>query len=105
MAFGKNPINCKLGDLGEARLMHTQTNALTGKSYTTAVRRGSLAFMVPELIIDELSIASAGIDELKTVDLQNYAESLKCAKNKKGPAFYTLKQNNKKFRTPFCWHC
>ena len=32
----------------------------------TAVHRESLAFMVPELIIEELSIASAGIDELKT---------------------------------------
>ena len=46
--------------------MHTQTNALTGKSCATAVHRGSLAFMVPDLIIEELSIASAGIDELVT---------------------------------------
>ena len=63
--------------------MHTQTNALTGKNCTTAVRRGNLAFTVAELIIEELSIASAGIDELKIVDLQNYAENLKCAKTKK----------------------
>ena len=28
MAFGKKPIVCKLGDLGEARFMYTQTNAL-----------------------------------------------------------------------------
>ena len=47
--------------------MHTQTNALTGKNCTTAVHRGNLAFTVAELIIEELSIASAGIDELKTV--------------------------------------
>ena len=40
---------------------------MTGKNCTTAVHRGSLAFMVQELIIEELSIASAGIDELKTV--------------------------------------
>ena len=83
MTFGKKPINCKLGDLGEARLIHTQTNALTGKNCTTAVHRGNLAFTVAELIIEELSIASAGIDELKIVDLQNYAENLKCAKTKK----------------------
>ena len=62
MAFGKKPINWILGDLGEARSMYTQTNTLTGKSCTTAVHRGNLAFMVPELIIEELSIASAGID-------------------------------------------
>ena len=64
--MAKNPIKCKLGDLGEARSVYTQTNALTGKNFTTAVHRGSLAFMVPELIIEELLIASAGIDELKT---------------------------------------
>ena len=28
-----------------------------------------LAFMVPELIIEELSIASAGINEVKNVDI------------------------------------
>ena len=37
MAFGKNLIVCKLGDLGEARSMYTQTNALTGKNDTAAV--------------------------------------------------------------------
>ena len=69
MAFDKKPINCKLGDLGEARSVYTQTNALTGKNVTTAVHSGSSACMVPELIIKELSIASAGIDELRTVDV------------------------------------
>ena len=69
MAFGEKPINCKLGDLGEARSMFTQTKALTGKNCKTAVHRGSLALMVPELIIEELSIASAGTDELKTADV------------------------------------
>ena len=58
----------KFGDLREARSMYTQTNALTGKSCANAVYRGSLAFMVPELIIEELSLASAGINELETVD-------------------------------------
>ena len=69
MAFGKKPFVCKLGDLVEERSMCTQTNALTDKNCTTTVHRGSLAFMVPELIIEESSIASAGIDELKTVDV------------------------------------
>ena len=46
--------------------MYTQTYTLTGKN---AVHRGSLAFMVPELIIEELSMASAEIDELKSVDV------------------------------------
>ena len=65
MAFGKKPIVCKLVDLGEARSMYTQTNALTGKNRTAAVHSGSLAIMVPELVIEELSIVSARIYELK----------------------------------------
>ena len=69
MAFGKKSIVCKLGDLGEARSVYTQTNALTGKNCRTAVRRGGLAFVVPELIIEEISVESAGIDELKTIDV------------------------------------
>ena len=70
MAFCKKPINCKLGELGEARSVYTQSNALTGKNFTTVVYRGSLVFMVPELITEELSIASAIIDKLKTVDVK-----------------------------------
>ena len=69
MAFDKKPIVCKLVDLGEARSMYTQTNNLIIKNFTIAAHRGSLAFMVPELITEELSIASAGIDELKFVDV------------------------------------
>ena len=64
MAFDKKPIVCKLSDSGETRSMYTQTNGLTGKKCITVVHRGSLAFMVPELIIEELSITSAGIDKL-----------------------------------------
>ena len=32
MAFGKKPIKCKLGNLGEARSVYTQTSALTSKN-------------------------------------------------------------------------
>ena len=64
--MAKKSIVSKLGDLGKARSMYTQTNALTGKNCTTAVHRRSLAFMVPELIIEELSLASARIDELNS---------------------------------------
>ena len=70
MTKGKKTIFYKLADLGKARSIYTQTNALTGKNCTTIVHRGSLAFMVPELIIQELWIASAWIDELKTIDIK-----------------------------------
>ena len=66
-AFGKKLIVCILGDLREARSMYTRTNVLTGKNRTTAAHRGSLAFMVSELITEESSVASARIDKLKTV--------------------------------------
>ena len=66
MVFVKKPIVCKLADLGEARSMYIQTSALTAKNCTIAVPRGK---MIPELIIEELSIVSAGIDELKTVEV------------------------------------
>ena len=49
--------------------MYTQTNAWTGKNWTTAVHKGGLAFMVPELIFEELPIASTWTDKLKTVDV------------------------------------
>ena len=56
--------------LREARSVYTQINTLTDKSgCATAVHRRFLAFMVPEPIIVELSVASVGIDELKTVDV------------------------------------
>ena len=60
MAFGKKLINCKLSDLGETRSVYTQANALTDKNCTIVFHKGSLAFMVLELITEELSIASAG---------------------------------------------
>ena len=69
MVFVKKPIVCKPADLGGAESMYTQTSTLTGKNCTIAVHRGSLAFMVPELIIEELSIVSAGTDKLKTVEV------------------------------------
>ena len=69
MVFDKKPVVCKFGDFREARSMYTKTNDLTDKNCTIAVHRGSLAFMDPKLIIEELSIASAGTDELKTVDV------------------------------------
>ena len=68
-AFSKKPIIYKLGDLGEASSMYLHTKALTVKNCTTAVHRGSLAFMVAERIIEELSIASAGTEEPKTVNV------------------------------------
>ena len=64
MAFDKKTYCLQIRWFGESK-----ADALTGKNRTTTVHRGSLAFMTPELIIQELPIASAGTDELKTVDV------------------------------------
>ena len=69
MAFDKKIIVCKLGDFRKARSMYTQNNALTGKNRATTVHRGSLAFIVQDMIIEELSIASVRINRLKPVDV------------------------------------
>ena len=45
--------------------MYTQTNALTGKNCTRDAKMESLTFIVPELTIEELSVASAATDEPK----------------------------------------
>ena len=67
------------------------------------------------LISEESSVASAGLDELKTVDLQKYAKNLKRVKIKKdlvsAPSmkpFLLIIQDLtkiKKIRTTFCRHC
>ena len=67
--MAKNLFSVNLVILGKARHMYTQTNALTSKNCTTTVYKESLAFIAPELIIEELSIASAEIGKLKTVDI------------------------------------
>ena len=67
------------------------------------------------LIFEESSVASAGLDELKTVDLQKYAKNLKRVKIKKDlvstpsmKPFLLITQDLtkiKKIRTTFCRHC
>ena len=67
------------------------------------------------LISEESSVASAGLDELKTVDLQKYAKNLKRVKIKKDlvstpsmKPFLLIIQDLtkiKKIRTTFCRHC
>ena len=42
MEFCKNLINCRLGDLREARSVYTQTNALTGKKLQKPLFIGKL---------------------------------------------------------------
>ena len=72
--------------------MYTQTSALTGKNCTTAVHSGGGEFSIDGSRTNnyESSIASEGIDELETVDLQKYTKKLKMCKNKKDLASTNL---------------
>ena len=63
--------NTKTGDGVWQKNLLSVNLLITGKRdvciHILTLYRGSLAFMVPELIIEELLMASVGIDELKTV--------------------------------------
>ena len=76
MVFGKKPINCKFGDLEEAKSLYTQTSALTGTNGITTIHREILAFMVPGLIIVESSIASAGMTSVKLFGMGSFNDTL-----------------------------
>ena len=68
-AYDKKPIVCKVADLGEARSLYTRTNALFKNDKTKFIDRGSQPFMAPELVVSELLLTSAGIDDLKRADV------------------------------------
>ena len=68
-SFINKPISCKLGDLGEARSSYLQTKCLVENSKTKSVCRGSPAYMAPEIIVDEIMLNTASIDQLMAVDV------------------------------------
>ena len=67
--FKSEPTICKLADLGEARPKLLQTRVVSNNSRTQFVRRGSLAYMAPEILVEESVLKSAGIEQLKAVDV------------------------------------
>ena len=67
--FQKQPIVCKLGDLGEARSAFAKTCMVTGNTHTRFITRGSTAFMAPEILIQEELLEFAGIDEMEKIDI------------------------------------
>jgi serine/threonine protein kinase len=67
-AYQNCPLICKLTDFGESRSNIIQTNTLLHAA-TGNVQRGSLPFMAPEIIVDELRVQSASIEDLKQMDL------------------------------------
>ena len=60
--FKNEPIICKLADLGEARSKLLQTRVISNNSRTHFVRRGSPAYMAPEILVEESILKSAGVE-------------------------------------------
>ena len=67
--FKSGPIICKLADLGEARSKLLQTRIISNNSRTHFVRRGSPAYMAPEILVEESILKSADIKQLKAIEL------------------------------------
>ena len=65
--FKSEPIICKLADLGEARSKLLQTRTISNNSRTHFVRRGSPAYMAPEILVEESILKSADIKQLKAI--------------------------------------
>ena len=65
--FNEKPIICKLGDLGEGRSRVTQTKTMVS-NVTKMINRGSLAFMGPEISLDQYMLETASIEQLKAID-------------------------------------
>ena len=69
VAYEKTPKVCKLRDLGEARSQATKTNILLQNSRTKVWKRGSQAFMAPEISIEREMLEPACIDDLKAINV------------------------------------
>ena len=67
--FKNEPIICKLADLGEARSTFLQAKVISNNSCTHFVRRVSPAYMTPEILVEESILKSAGIEQLKAIDV------------------------------------
>ena len=42
---------------------------MVGKTKTKYLERGTAAFMAPEIVIEEYMLQTAGIDDLKSIDI------------------------------------
>ena len=68
--FKSGPIICKLAYLGEARSKLLQTGVISNKNRIHFIKRGSPAYMAPEILIEESILKSAGIEQLKAIDVR-----------------------------------
>ena len=67
--FMKQPIVCKLGDLGEAHSELVKTIMIPGSTHTKHIDRGSPVFMAPETQVDSQLLATEDLNDFKKVDI------------------------------------
>jgi serine/threonine protein kinase len=70
-AYQECPILCKLTDFGESRSSMIQTHTLLSNVATENVRRGSIPYMAPEILLEELGTrdrAGVSLEYLKNID-------------------------------------
>ena len=66
--FQSCPIVCKLADLGESRATFARTYA-DKMTHTRFLKRGTLPFMAPEILVEKYMLNGASLDDLKKVDV------------------------------------
>ena len=67
--FIKNPLICKLANLGKARSKCIPTRVLTENTRTDILCREDPAYMAPEISVIDTVMKSKSIDQLKAIDV------------------------------------
>ena len=67
-AWGERPLVCKLADFGESRSSDYQTNSVLN-SRTRHVNRGTPVYMAPELLVGDIQLPFANLEDLKRADM------------------------------------
>ena len=66
--YDSRPIACKLTDFGESRSLFTQTQSVLA-SKTSNLDRGTVVYLAPELLVEELCLSGASISDLMLPDI------------------------------------
>ena len=68
LMYQSRPVACKLTDFGESRSLLIQTQTVLA-SKTDNVDRGTVVYMAAKLLLKEMALSTASIDDLKLADI------------------------------------
>ncbi|XP_064644700.1 serine/threonine-protein kinase ULK1-like [Lineus longissimus] len=97
-AYEFSPLLCKLTDFGESRSDIVQTNTVMNAGATTNVQRGSLPFMAPEILVEELRGTNASLEDLKKMDIWAMGMTLYTLINPDQPYPFSLESKEENMR-------